>query len=210
MRFLPSLILAALTATSSARTIVVEFLLPPREMAEMKANGQNLSRALEIGPHRVVLNDKQAATIEIIREMRYPVEFSPAQVNDIEAAVKGKGGIVPQAPTSFETTNAGWSFAIVPQETGSTITLVGKATYTAVELQQAVHGEGSGPIMREFTDKKGKKRQEVLSPNVGHSAISQTTATNFQIYATPGKRYEIPVRRGGKTVKVAVVCSYKE
>ena len=210
MNLLPSLLFASLVATANSRTIVVEFMLPPGEVSEMKAEGKNLGRALEPGHHRIVVNDGQAATLEVIREVRYPVEFSPAQVTDIEAAAKGNGGIVPQGPARFETTNAGWAFSIVPQETGNTITLVGKAIYTAVELQQAVHGEGAGPIMREFTDKKGRKKQELLSPNVGKSAISQTTATNFQIYATPGKRYDIPVRRGDKTVKIAVVCSYKE
>jgi hypothetical protein len=210
MNLLPSLIFASLVATADARTIVVEFMLPPGEVADMKAGGKNLGHALEPGPHRVVLKDRQEATMEIIREMRYPIEFNPAQVTDIEAAAKGKGGIEPQVPARFETTNAGWAFSIVPQETGNTITLVGKATYTAVDLQQAAHGEGAGPIMREFTDKKGRKKQVLLSPNVAQSAISQTTATNFQLYATPGKRYDIPVRRGDKTVKIAVICFYKE
>jgi len=210
MKLLPSLVLLILATTSDARTIVVEFTLPPGEAAEMKLDGKAMNRPLEQGPHQIHVHDQQAATLEIIREMRYPVEFSPAVVKDIEAAVKGKGGIEPQAALRFETTNVGWAFSIVPLDTGNTITLTGKATYTSAELEQAVHGEGAGPIVREFTDKNGKKKEELLSPNVGKSAVSQSTATNFQLYATPGKKYEIPVRRGAKVVKVSVRCSYRD
>jgi hypothetical protein len=204
--FAAMLFISSVAAGFGEEAIVAEVMLPAGEVASVKSPHHWTKAPLARGPLRTVIQPGQTAILEAIREARYPVEFDPAQVVDLSAAVKGKGGVVPQTPHAFETTNAGWSISLEARPGPKLITLVGKATYTAVDIAQAVHGEGAGPILREFTDKRGKKQTELLSPNVGQSAVAQTTSTNFQVYATPGKVYKVPVRRGDKTVELEVVC----
>jgi hypothetical protein len=190
--------------------LVVEWTLPAGELAELKLEGKAANKPLDCNPKVVEVRPGQKATVELIREVRYPKEFDPAQVVDLAAAAKGEGGVLPQTPTAFETTNAGWTISFKGQPGAKLITIVGEASYTSVEVIQAVHGEGAGPILREYKDKRGKKQTELISPNVGKSGVSQTTTTNFQVYATPGKVYQIPVRRGGKVVQLEMVCGQRK
>lgn len=202
------LVLFSAAAGNCADIILTEFTLPAGEVATFRSDGKAQNFELQRGPHVVQLAPDKPATLEFIREIRYPVDFDPAQVVDVSLAAQGKGGIVPQTPRSFETTNAGWTITVEARPGPRIITLVGKAIYTTVDLIQAVHGEGAGPIMREFTDKRGKKHSELISPNVGKSAVAHTTCTNFQVYATPGKVYKVPVRKGEKVVQLEVCSDY--
>jgi hypothetical protein len=205
----PIVILLALAspfAAAGSDDVIAEVTLPAGEVASIRSKDKVMDTPLAPGPRGIHLRAGQAASIEIIREARYPIEFDPAQVVDVAAAARGEGGVVPQTPTAFQTTNVGWTISLEARPGPQLITLIGKATYTAVELSQSVHGEGAGPIMREYTDKRGRKQTDLISPNVGLSAIERSTCTNFQIYAKPGKAYQIPVRRGEKVVKLEIVC----
>ncbi len=204
--FVALLSLASVVTGFCADGVVAEITLPEGEVASIKVEKKPMEYALDRGPHVVHLSPDKPTTLEFIREARYPIEFEAPQVVDLALAAKGKGGIVPQAPRAFETTNTGWTITLEARPGPKMITLIGKASYTAVELVQSVHGEGAGPIMREYTDKRGKKQSEVISPNVGLSAVSRTTCSNFQVYATPGKVYKVPVRRGEKVVQLEVSC----
>ena len=200
------LVLASVVAGFCADGIIAELTFPAGEVSSITVDKKPMETALDRGPHVIHLSPEKPATLEFIREARYPIEFDPPQVTDLALAAKGKGGIVPQTQRAFETTNTGWTITLEARPGPKMITLIGKASYTEVELVQSVHGEGAGPIMREFTDKRGKKQSEVISPNVGRSAVSKTTSSNFQVYATPGKVYKVPVRRGEKVVQLEVSC----
>ena len=206
-----ALLIAATSVTSALcdEGVVAEITLPSGEVASIKMNNKKpMEYALDPGPHAVHLSPGKPATLEFIREARYPTEFEAPKIVDLALAAKGKGGVVPQAPRAFETTNTGWTITLEARPGPQVITLIGKATYTAVELVQSVHGEGAGPILREYVDKRGKKQSDVISPNVGLSAVARATSSIFQVYATPGKVYKVPVRRGEKVVQFEVCCNH--
>ena len=84
---------------------------------------------------RVTTKSGQRASIEIIREFRYPTEFNPPQIPQTVTASTGGGGvgggsvgalpITPTTPTTFETRNTGVSLEVEPVvgPDGSTIDL---------------------------------------------------------------------------------------
>src|SRR5205814_3751109 len=60
------------------------------------------------------------AVIEIVREFRYPTQFTPPQVPNISGGTGGTGGTVvisavtPTTPTAFETRNTGVTLEVEP------------------------------------------------------------------------------------------------
>src|SRR6478609_6573487 len=68
---------------------------------------------------RVTTKSGQRAVIEIVREFRYPTQFSPPQVPNITGGGSGNGTVsisvvTPTTPTAFETRNTGVTLEVEP------------------------------------------------------------------------------------------------
>jgi general secretion pathway protein D len=68
---------------------------------------------------RVTTKSGQRAVIEIVREFRYPTQFTPPQVPNITGGGSGNGTVsisvvTPTTPTAFETRNTGVTLEVEP------------------------------------------------------------------------------------------------
>jgi hypothetical protein len=192
-----------------ARDIIVAVSFPKGEKFQLKGLGKDLSTPLRAQTFTLRLKNKQAETTTQGSEFRYPTSFSPFRFVDPKADPENKDGYAPIAPTTFYVTQLGWSFDFEAEAGNEFITLGAKATHTQGEVAVAVHGEGAGPRTREVKTPKGGLKKEVI-PQANTSGIVETAATNFQLFALPGKPYKVPVRRGGKTIQLTVTCNYAD
>jgi hypothetical protein len=160
------------------------------EISGLKPPTRELKQAFpQSGPGRYTVTAGIPAVIEMIREFRYPTEFSPPQ-----AGADGKNIVVPMTPKAFEVTNTGWTITLNAKAEGKLVALSGVADYAEAELINGGYGAVSGPI---YTDKG-----EILSPNVVHQPKIKTTSTRFHIFAMPGEPYDVTLYRGDKAEKI--------
>jgi general secretion pathway protein D len=148
---------------------------------------------------RVTAKSGQKATIEIIREFRYPTEFEPPQIPQQigNGGNQGGGGgiggvtinqsqsfpVTPTTPTAFDTRNTGVTLEVEPQ--------VGPDGYT-IELSlvpQVVEFEGfinyGSPIQTTSTNPiTGISTTSILTPNIINQPIFSTrkVQTNVSIF----------------------------
>ncbi len=136
-------------------------------------------------PVRVSLSaEKPRATIEVIREVRFPVEYQPPHVSNVAP------GITPLMPEAFDTVNAGWTIHLNTKPEGKLIAIYGVADYVEAERVPGGYGPVAGPIYTE--------RGELVSPNTLEQPKFQTTSTRFHIFAVPGESYAVTMYRGAK------------
>lgn len=143
---------------------------------------------------RVTTKSGQMAKMEIIREFRYPTEFSPPQIpQTITAPKDGEGGsvgsipVTPTTPTAFDTRNTGVTLQVTPTvgPDGSTIDL--ELAPEVVEFEGFIN-YGSpilGPAQSSiiggvFVDRP----QSVITPNVINQPIFSTrrVSTNVSVW----------------------------
>jgi general secretion pathway protein D len=143
---------------------------------------------------KVTTKSGQRAVIEIIREFRYPTEFTPPQIpQTFGAGINGIGGgggsasgsfpVTPTTPTAFETRNTGVTLEVEP--------VVGPDGYT-IDLNlvpQVVEFEGfinyGSPITATATNPiTGISTQAVITPNVINQPIFSTrkVTTSVSVY----------------------------
>jgi len=119
--------------TSAAPGIfgVAGVLTDPQFQLVIRAMNQKKGVDLLSSP-RITTKSGQRAKIEIIREFRYPTEFSPPQIPQTVGATQGTSGggsgsipVTPTTPTAFETRNTGVTLDVEPVvgPDGSTIDL---------------------------------------------------------------------------------------
>jgi general secretion pathway protein D len=147
---------------------------------------------------RVTAKSGQKATIEIIREFRYPTEFEPPQIPQ-QIGTQGSGitilgaglgappqnnsfPVTPTTPTAFDTRNTGVTLEVEPQ--------IGPDGYT-IELSlvpQVVEFEGfinyGSPIQTTSTNALGQTSTQILTPNIINQPIFSTrkVQTNVSIF----------------------------
>jgi len=132
---------------------------------------------------KVTTKSGQRAVIEVIREFRYPTEFTPPQIPQtfgnplaVGAAATSSTGsfpVTPTTPTAFETRNTGVTLEVEP--------VVGPDGYT-IDLSlvpQVVEFEGfinyGSPITSSATNPlTGVATQTVITPNVINQPIFST------------------------------------
>ena len=76
------------------------------------------------------------------------------------------------------------------------VAVAGVADYVHAEMPTKGTG-GYGPLGAPIFTEAG----QLLSPNVLHQPMVQTTTTRFQIFAFPGETYEVTLYRGAKAEK---------
>jgi len=117
---------AALGASSAAPSIfsVSGVFTDPQFQVQIRALNQKKGVDLLSAP-RVTTKSGQRATIEVIREFRYPTEFQPPQIPQQVGGGSSSGGvgggttvihipITPTTPTAFETRNTGVTLEVEP------------------------------------------------------------------------------------------------
>ena len=145
---------------------------------------------------KVTTKSGQRAVIEIIREFRYPTEFTPPQIPQtfggnaggvtVGAAAAPSSGsfpVTPTTPTAFETRNTGVTLEVEP--------VVGPDGYT-IDLNlvpQVVEFEGfinyGSPITATSTNPlTGVSTQNVITPNIINQPIFSTrkVTTSVSVY----------------------------
>ena len=122
-----SLLYPAATASGVAPGVLsmAGVFTDPQFQVVMRALNQKKGVDLLSSP-RVTTKSGQQATIEIVREFKYPTEYSPPQVPSSSGS--GSGSIIavtPTTPTAFEVRNTGVSLEVEPVvgADGSTIDL---------------------------------------------------------------------------------------
>ena len=145
---------------------------------------------------KVTTKSGQRAVIEIIREFRYPTEFTPPQIPQtfggnaggvgvatVAPTTSGSFPVTPTTPTAFETRNTGVTLEVEP--------VVGPDGYT-IDLNlvpQVVEFEGfinyGSPITSTTTNPfTGATTQNVITPNVINQPIFSTrkVTTSVSVY----------------------------
>lgn len=112
--------------------------------------------------------------------------------------------VQPLTPLAFEAANSGWEIKCSAEPAGDLIRLTGSITYSKPELTQGVFGEQSQPIYS--PEKKGL----LLSENVSRTVTMHSSTSPFQLFAKPGKEYEIKIRQLGKWVRCRITCDYPQ
>ena len=175
--------------------------LTPRRVAEINA------LSTEPRPAKVTVTisgiskirmatDKSKASMELIRDLRYPTEFAPPEApkEALKARAKpAEGGAFPVTPTTplaFETLNTGWTITLSASAVGSMVELYGTADFVEADLVNAGYGALSGPI---YSDDG-----ILITPNKLQMPKSSTTTTRFHLFALPGESYEVTLYRGNK------------
>jgi general secretion pathway protein D len=144
---------------------------------------------------RVTTKSGQTATIEIIREFRYPTEFDPPQIPQEfgnTGSVLGVGQstnssfpVTPTTPTAFETRNTGVTLEVEP--------VVGPDGYT-IDLKlvpQVVEFEGfinyGSPIQTSETNLLGQSTTVVLTENVINQPVFSTRKVTTSVSIWDGQ-----------------------
>lgn len=155
----------------------------PQFQVIMRGLSQHKAADLVTAP-TVVTRSAQKATIEVIRELIYPVEFDPPELPQ-EVTVLSGGGVFPVTPahpTQFETRNTGVTLEVNPQVGPDSYTIDLSLAPEVVEFDGFVN-YGS-EITAAGTDLLGNPTQIVVTDNRIDLPIFSTrrAATNVTIY----------------------------
>jgi general secretion pathway protein D len=165
---------------------------------QLVVRGLNQKKGVDLlSSPRVTTKSGQRAVIEIIREFRYPTEFTPPQIPQTfgssgtttttgvttTSSSSGSFPVTPTTPTAFETRNTGVTLEVEP--------VVGPDSYT-IDLNlvpQVVEFEGfinyGSPITATTTNPlTGVSTQSVITPNVINQPIFSTrkVTTTVSVY----------------------------
>lgn len=175
---------AAATAANSTKSAK---RLTMQRVAELTAPAPEAKVSLiDIsGIGKLAIKANSTATLEMIRENRFPIAFDPPRAEN--------GKITPTTPTEFETINAGWTVRLTTKHHGKLIAVYGVADFTEIEFVPGGYGALAGPIH----DEKGK----VITPNRLDQPKVKTASTRFHIFAEPGHTYEVTLHQGDKAQK---------
>lgn len=177
----------------------------PNFQVVMRALDQKKGVDLLSAP-RVTTKSGSRATIEIIREFRYPTEFEPPQIPQSFGNNNGSGGgiilggagglssllgggqsnnsfpVTPTTPTAFETRNIGVTLEVEPQIAADNYTIDMTLAPQVVEFEGFIN-YGS-PIQTSSTNALGQPVTNVITPNVINQPIFSTrkVTTNVSVY----------------------------
>jgi len=137
----------------------------------------------------VTAKSTQKATIEIIREMRYPTEYEPPQLpqqNNNGGAIIGGGGgrggggiATPATPSAWENRNTGVTLEVVPNITDNNYVIDLQMAPEIVEFEGFIN-YGS-PIMAPSTDVFGNPTTTVITENRIEMPVWSTRRVNTSL-----------------------------
>jgi hypothetical protein len=145
-------------------------------------------------PAGITFPADKPAVLELIREFRFPTQFSPPKV-----AADNRALAMPPFPAAFETVNTGWTIRLSAKQHDNLVALSGAVDYVTADFVPGDYGPLSGPIFGE----DGK----LISPNKYHLPKVQRTTTHFHLFAIPGQPYEVVFHRGEKSEKHTITVT---
>lgn len=148
---------------------------------------------------RVTTKSGQRAVIEIVREFRYPTQFTPPQIpqtfrgGDIQNDLPGTGGgsgngafpVTPTTPTAFETRNTGVTLEVEPVVGPDGVTIDLNLVPQVVEFEGFIN-YGS-PIQTTNTNLLGITTVNVLTPNIINQPIFSTRKVTTSVSVWDGQ-----------------------
>src|SRR5213082_1754625 len=139
---------------------------------------------------RVTTKSGQRAVIEIVREFRYPTQFTPPQVPSITGGGSGTGTVsisvvTPTTPTAFETRNTGVTLEVEPVVGPDGVTIDLNLVPQVVEFEGFIN-YGS-PIQTSSTNILGITTTTVLTPNVINQPIFSTRKVTTSVSVWDGQ-----------------------
>jgi general secretion pathway protein D len=181
------------SAVAPAISAVAGVFTDPQFQIVMRGLNQKKGVDLLSSP-KVTTKSGQRAVIEIIREFRYPTEFTPPQIPQTFGNTGGLLGgssssgsfpVTPTTPTAFETRNTGVTLEVEP--------VIGPDGYT-IDLNlvpQVVEFEGfinyGSPITSSVTNPiTGVSTQNVITPNVINQPIFSTRKVTTSVSVFDG------------------------
>jgi general secretion pathway protein D len=181
------------TSVAPAITAVAGVFTDPQFQIVMRGLNQKKGVDLLSSP-KVTTKSGQRAVIEIIREFRYPTEFTPPQIPQTFGNTGGLLGgssssgsfpVTPTTPTAFETRNTGVTLEVEP--------VIGPDGYT-IDLNlvpQVVEFEGfinyGSPITASVTNPiSGVSTNTVITPNVINQPIFSTRKVTTSVSVFDG------------------------
>jgi general secretion pathway protein D len=149
-------------------------------------NGENLMTSPS-----VVQNPGQKASIELVREFRYPVDFKLPQLSLAKPGQKGAATppqdagvfpVTPTTPTRFEQKSPGVQITLSPRFDGALVLLTGEVVISEFAGFTDAAGEiVSHPIIA------SKENPVVITPNIVHLPMFREARTPLFVAALPGK-----------------------
>jgi general secretion pathway protein D len=168
---------------------------------QLVMRGLNQKKGVDLlSSPKVTTKSGQRAVVEIIREFRYPTEFTPPQIpqtfGNTSSSLSGSSSssgsfpVTPTTPTAFETRNTGVTLEVEP--------VVGPDGYT-IDLNlvpQVVEFEGfinyGSPITSSTTNPiTGVSTQNVITPNVINQPIFSTRKVTTSVSVFDGSTVAI-------------------
>ncbi len=133
------------------------------------------------------------ATVELIREFRYPTAFDFPQPSQSSG---GPIALTPTTPTEFETQNTGLMIEFTPELRGPVVVLKG------VVRERIFEGftQSAGEVFRPIVTKDGA----VITPNRVHAPMFTTRETPIYAALRPGKpdAFMVNTERGIRRLNV--------
>src|SRR5213082_311944 len=139
---------------------------------------------------RVTTKSGQRAVIEIVREFRYPTQFTPPQVPDVASSTVANASnppvvVTPTTPTQFETRNTGVTLEVEPVVGPDGVTIDLNLVPQVVEFEGFIN-YGS-PIQTSSTNILGITTTTVLTPNVINQPIFSTRKVTTSVSVWDGQ-----------------------
>lgn len=184
---LPLLVLLTLGSTAFAGTeqVIIATQIP----------GAKKEKPLDLPSAMGAAN--KTVSVESTKDFNFPTGYNPPK----KFQQDGKTLVQPMTPSSFENARPGWKFTYTSFEDNGVVTIVGQASYTDAKIVKGVYGENSGPIYSDASKKV------MLTNNTGNSASTLTSTTHFQIFAKPGQKYTVKLRKLDQWVDCTITCT---
>ncbi|HEV3410605.1 MAG TPA: Amuc_1098 family type IV pilus outer membrane protein [Chthoniobacterales bacterium] len=144
---------------------------------------------------RVTTKSGQRATIEIVREFRYPTQFEPPQIPQMfgggistttvttgQTSASGAFPVTPTTPTAFETRNTGVTLEVEPVIGPDGVTIDLNLVPQVVEFEGFIN-YGS-PIRTFSTNLLGMSQSQEITPNIINQPIfsSRKVTTSVSVW----------------------------
>jgi general secretion pathway protein D len=157
-------------------------------------------------PPPVTTNPGQTASLELVRDFRYPTDFNlpnAPKEKVAKARLENKGAfpVTPATPKEFANRPTGVQLTITPRFEGGLVVLKGELTVTEFDgFTQAVGEVVGRPIIN------SKEQPFILTANITQAPMMREAHTPIFVTALPGKTYTMKVAGAHDTMLVDFTC----
>ena len=168
----------------------------PLRARKIRVTFENIPAEGAVSSIPVDLKVGQRASVELIREFRYPTDF------ELPVAAANSERMTPTTPVEFETRNIGVSIEFTPLLRGAFVVLKGKALDTTHDG----FAQNAGDQFRPIVGKSGA----LLTPNRSVTPMFTTRETPFFAALRPGQQATLFIGTEKGPRKITVSCAVIE